>query len=159
HLPRRRGTRRRRRRLPGEVPEDLRRSSRAGKDGRARQPRSRGGPLVLRPGPAARERRGPGSRRPGRRDRGIPAGATPGCRLMRLSAIVVAFGKEDLREACLASVEEALARVDGETELILVVNDRTNRGFAGGVAAGLEGARGEWIALVNDDCTVEPSAL
>jgi GT2 family glycosyltransferase len=80
--------------------------------------------------------------------------------LVRLSAIVVAFGKEELREACLSSVETALARVDGETELIVVVNDRsTDRGFAGGVAAGLADARGEWIALVNDDCTVEPDAL
>jgi GT2 family glycosyltransferase len=79
---------------------------------------------------------------------------------MRLSAIVVAFGKEELREACLASLEAALARVDGETELIVVVNDaRRNLGFTGGVAAGLAGARGEWIVLVNDDCRVEPDAL
>jgi len=79
---------------------------------------------------------------------------------VRLSAIVVAFGKEELRAECLASLEAALARVDGETELILVVNDaETNLGFTGGVTAGLAGARGEWIALVNDDCTVEPDAL
>jgi GT2 family glycosyltransferase len=79
---------------------------------------------------------------------------------VRLSAIVVAFGKEELREACLASLEAALARVDGETELIVVVNDvGDNLGFAGGVAAGLARARGEWIALVNDDCTLEPGAL
>jgi GT2 family glycosyltransferase len=79
---------------------------------------------------------------------------------VRLSAIVVAFGKEDLLRACLASVDAALARVDGETELIVVVNDPdANRGFAGGVAAGLAGAQSEWIALVNDDCTLEPDAL
>jgi GT2 family glycosyltransferase len=79
---------------------------------------------------------------------------------VRLSAIVVAFGKEELRAECLASLEAALAHVDGETELILVVNDdETNLGFTGGVTAGLVGARGEWIALVNDDCTVEPDAL
>jgi GT2 family glycosyltransferase len=79
---------------------------------------------------------------------------------VRLSAIVVAYGKEELREACVASLEAALARVDGETELIVVVNDpAANLGFAGGVAAGLADARGEWIALVNDDCTVEPDAL
>jgi GT2 family glycosyltransferase len=80
--------------------------------------------------------------------------------LVRLSAIVVAFGKEELLGACLESLESALARVDGETELIVVVNDHeTNLGFAGGVAAGLADARGEWIALVNDDCTVEPDTL
>ena len=78
---------------------------------------------------------------------------------MRLSAIVVAFGKEELLGACLASVEAALARVDGTTELIVVDNHGTNRGFAGGVAAGLATARGEWIALVNDDCTLAPDAL
>ena len=80
--------------------------------------------------------------------------------LVRLSAIVVAFGKEELLEACLASLEAALARVEGETELIVVVNDvDDNLGFAGGVAAGLARARGDWIALVNDDCTLEPGAL
>lgn len=80
--------------------------------------------------------------------------------LVRLSAIVVAFGKEELLEACLASLEAALARVEGETELIVVANDvDDNLGFAGGVAAGLARARGDWIALVNDDCTLEPGAL
>jgi GT2 family glycosyltransferase len=80
--------------------------------------------------------------------------------LVRLSAIVVAYGKEELLGGCLESLEAALARVDGETELIVVVNDdETNLGFAGGVAAGLADAHGEWIALVNDDCTVEPDAL
>jgi GT2 family glycosyltransferase len=79
---------------------------------------------------------------------------------MRLSAIVVAFGKEELLETCLSSVEAALAQVEGETELVVVVNDPSaNRGFAGGVAEGLATARGEWIALVNDDCTLEPEAL
>ena len=79
---------------------------------------------------------------------------------MRLSAIVVAFEKEELLQACLSSVEAALARVEGETELILVVNEPSaNRGFAGGVAVGLDGARGEWIALVNDDCILQPAAL
>src|SRR5205085_4131844 len=73
---------------------------------------------------------------------------------------IVAFGKEELLETCLARVEAALARVDGETELIVVVNDLSdNLGFAGGVAAGLARARGEWIALVNDDCALEPAAL
>jgi GT2 family glycosyltransferase len=99
---------------------------------------------------------------------------------VKLSAIIVAFGKEPLLDACLSSLEQALARVDGQTELIVVVNDLSagarerlharapavtmvdgsrDLGFAGGVAAGLTIARGEWIALVNDDCTLEPDAL
>jgi GT2 family glycosyltransferase len=99
---------------------------------------------------------------------------------VRLSAIVVAFGKEALLEACLSSLEGALANVDGPAELVVVVNDlrasarerllarepaavivdgSRELGFAGGVAAALEVARGEWIALVNDDCTLDPHAL
>ena len=98
---------------------------------------------------------------------------------MRLSAIVVAFGKEALLDECLASVEAALANAEGETELVVVANElgletrarlahRTGvavvegdplLGFAAAVAKGLEVARGEWIALVNDDCLVEPDAV
>jgi GT2 family glycosyltransferase len=99
---------------------------------------------------------------------------------MRLSAIVVAFGKEALLDECLTSVEAALAKVEGESELVVVVNELgatgrarlaarpgpvavveggTSLGFAAGVAKGLEVARGTWIALVNDDCLLEPDAL
>ena len=99
---------------------------------------------------------------------------------MHLSAIVVAFGKERMLAECLSSLEAALARVEGGTELIVVVNDGTpgmverlherhgrivaiegdaTLGFAGAVQAGLESARGEWVALVNDDCSVCPDAL
>jgi GT2 family glycosyltransferase len=92
---------------------------------------------------------------------------------VRLSAIVVAFGKQALLERCLAALASALARVDGESELIVVANDGAVQrlpgavivrgapelGFAGGVAAGLAVARGEWVALVNDDCLVAPDAL
>jgi GT2 family glycosyltransferase len=98
----------------------------------------------------------------------------------RVSAIVLAFGKEALLDACLRSLRAALARIEAPTELIIVVNrlsaegrrqlERSTRdqvvvdpgrnlGFAGGVVAGLERARGDWIALVNDDCVVEPGAL
>src|SRR5439155_722433 len=99
---------------------------------------------------------------------------------MRLSAIVVAFGKESLLEECVSRLAAAVGRVDGESELIVVLNhvsavarERLERrtplvvtvaggpelGFAGGVAAGLAVARGEWIALVNDDCALLPDAL
>jgi GT2 family glycosyltransferase len=93
--------------------------------------------------------------------------------VVRLSAIVVAFGDETVREECLSRLSAGLARVDGGTELIVVANDgvgtarpglttvagHAELGFAGGVEAGLAVARGEWIALVNDDCAVEPDAL
>ena len=42
---------------------------------------------------------------------------------VRLSAIVVAFGKPALLDECLAAIEDALARVGGESELIVVAND------------------------------------
>jgi GT2 family glycosyltransferase len=97
-----------------------------------------------------------------------------------VSAIVVAFAKEALLERCLRSLNAALAAVDGTTELIVVVNHLSaegrqmlqrvtrevviidvarNLGFAGGVNAGLDRARGQWVALVNDDCVVAPDAL
>jgi GT2 family glycosyltransferase len=99
---------------------------------------------------------------------------------VRLSAIVVACGKVALLENCLLALDQALARVDGETELIVVLNELSTTGrerlqlllpavvpiegspslgFAGAVAAGLDVARGEWIALVNDDCSLTPDAL
>jgi GT2 family glycosyltransferase len=99
---------------------------------------------------------------------------------LRVSVIVVAFGKETLLLECLRSVDMAVETLGTEAEVIVVLNrvsascrqklyrstpahllidnDR-NLGFAGGVAAGLARARGEWVALVNDDCVVEPAAL
>ena len=46
---------------------------------------------------------------------------------VRLSAIVVAFGKPALLGQCLAAIEDALARVGGESELIVVANDGATR--------------------------------
>ena len=77
----------------------------------------------------------------------------------QVSAIVVAYGKGELLGRCLVRLERALAAVDGETELIVVVNDLPSPvpaaleravvvaggrelGFAGGVTAGLAVARG-----------------
>jgi GT2 family glycosyltransferase len=97
---------------------------------------------------------------------------------VRLSAIVVAYGSEELLSGCLAALASALARVEGETEIVVVLNrDSTalerslegvpravavrgapGLGFAGGVAVGLAVAAGEWIALVNDDCVVAVDA-
>jgi GT2 family glycosyltransferase len=99
---------------------------------------------------------------------------------LKLTALVVAFGKDALLEQCLSAVERALEPVDGDTELVVVLNAASpavraglearadavvtveggpDLGFTGGVAAGLEVARGEWVALVNDDCIPEVNAL
>jgi len=94
---------------------------------------------------------------------------------VKLTVIVIAFGKEGLVRECVSSLVAALERVDGESEVFVVVNDGEvelppgaaittlpgdrELGFAGAVALGLERARGAWIALVNDDCTVDPDSL
>jgi GT2 family glycosyltransferase len=97
----------------------------------------------------------------------------------RVSAVVLAYGKSELLRGSLAALQPALQRVAGGAELIVVINsldpaDRLwleescdctivdpgeNLGFAAGVNAGIEHARGIWVALVNDDCVVEPTAL
>jgi GT2 family glycosyltransferase len=92
---------------------------------------------------------------------------------MLVSAIVVDFGGGVLFERCLADLRAALARVAGDGELIVVdnggglapmpgvrlVSPPRNLGFAGGVAAGLAEAGGEWIALGNNDAFVAPDCL
>jgi len=102
---------------------------------------------------------------------------------MRVSAVVVAFGTDELLRASLQALETALDNLQASTETIVVLNRVSagmrgelverqasghplrlidpgrNLGFAGGVAAALEHAQGEWIAVFNDDTVVEPDAL
>ncbi len=94
--------------------------------------------------------------------------------------IVVSYRKGELLEHCLASVQEALRHVVGSAELVLVLNasssederdyagrfpnavviaEPTNIGFSAAVSLGIRRSEGEWVALVNDDATVEPEAL
>jgi GT2 family glycosyltransferase/glycosyltransferase involved in cell wall biosynthesis len=97
-----------------------------------------------------------------------------------VSTIVVNHERRELLSICLESLERALRAVDEDTELIVVDNgsadgsadlvrerfpqvkvvelDR-NEGFAGGVSRGIAAARGEWIAVFNNDTTVEPDAV
>jgi GT2 family glycosyltransferase len=93
-----------------------------------------------------------------------------------LSAIVPTHRQRDLLSACLESVEEALSAVPEPTELIVVDNDSRdgtadllrkrfvsariltlteNVGYAGAVVRALDASQGEWVALLNDDLTVE----
>jgi GT2 family glycosyltransferase len=97
-----------------------------------------------------------------------------------VSTVIVNRERRELLKMCLRSLERALARVDEETELIVVDNGSSdgsaqlvrelfpqvelvtldrNEGFAGGVAAGIAAAKGEWIAVFNNDTTVEPEAV
>jgi GT2 family glycosyltransferase len=98
-----------------------------------------------------------------------------------VSAIVVTQRGGPLLSACLSSLRTALAPLDGEIVVVdnsiegvtagvadlpaaavslgtRVLFPGRNLGFAGGVAAGMEAAAGEWILLVNDDAELEPGA-
>lgn len=97
----------------------------------------------------------------------------------RVSIVIVTYTRPDLLEACLESLVAARERAPG-SELIVVDNGSgldpgaiaerihpdarvlvlpENLGFAGAVDRGIAMARGDWIALFNDDTTLEPDAL
>jgi len=97
-----------------------------------------------------------------------------------LSVIVVSYRKGELLERCLLSAQAALRQVEGATELILVLNGASpgeryiseelaasvgvvyepeNIGFAPAVGEGIRRSKSEWIALLNDDATIEPQAF
>ncbi len=97
-----------------------------------------------------------------------------------LSVIVVSYRKGELLERCLLSAQTALWKVEGSTELIVILNGTSsdeglsseglledieivyepeNIGFAPAVSEGIRHAKGDWVALLNDDATVEPDAL
>src|SRR3954471_1344454 len=97
-----------------------------------------------------------------------------------VSTVIVNHERRDLLQICLDSLRRALAEVEEDTELIVVDNGsrdgsaqlvrerfpdvkvvelERNEGFAGGVTRGIEVAKGEWIAVFNNDTTVEPDAV
>jgi GT2 family glycosyltransferase len=96
-----------------------------------------------------------------------------------LSAVVVTYNRDDLLRPCLESLQRALAELGEPAELIVIdtgsqaaavelvhsafpeatLIPSANLGFAGAASLALERSRGEWIALFNDDVTVEPTAL
>jgi GT2 family glycosyltransferase len=97
-----------------------------------------------------------------------------------VSTIIVNHERRDLLQICLESLQRALRTVEEDTELIVVDNGsrdgsaqlvrerfpdvkvvelERNEGFAGGVTRGIEAAQGEWIAVFNNDTTIEPDAV
>jgi GT2 family glycosyltransferase len=97
-----------------------------------------------------------------------------------VSIVVVTYMRPDLLEACLRSLAPARERLRESSELIVVDNgspadvgklvhafgpDATvveleeNIGFSAAVGEGIREAEGEWLALFNDDTTLEPEAL
>lgn len=97
-----------------------------------------------------------------------------------VSAIVVSYRKDELLEQCLHSTQIALEEIGRETELILILNgaapgedlsayhfpagvdvvcEPENIGFAPAVSEGVRRSGGEWVALLNDDATVERQAF
>jgi GT2 family glycosyltransferase len=100
-----------------------------------------------------------------------------------VSVVVVAYRQREPRVECLAAIEAASRALEpdggdgGTVELIVVDNgglaelvqehspharvlrSAGNIGFAAAAQAGIEAAGGEWVALVNDDATLDPGAL
>jgi GT2 family glycosyltransferase len=98
-----------------------------------------------------------------------------------LSVVIVTFGKREVTERCLETLDEAFGeRIGRDVELVLVDNgspddtpellrsweDRAtvilleeNRNYAGGNNIGAQAARGEVLVLLNNDTEVFPGAL
>jgi GT2 family glycosyltransferase/glycosyltransferase involved in cell wall biosynthesis len=112
--------------------------------------------------------------------RPAPANGSRPRTAVAVSTIIVNHERRNLLRMCLQSLETALAAVDQRSELIVVDNGskdgsvelvrerfpevrivslERNEGFAGGIARGIAESRGEWIAVFNNDTTVEPDAL
>jgi len=93
-----------------------------------------------------------------------------------LGVVVLAYGDEPWLAACVASVLASrdvdvdlavvdngctpsdLAPVEGRDD-VRIVRPGTNTGFAGGCNLGARHVGGEFLALVNSDCLVEPGTL
>lgn len=97
-----------------------------------------------------------------------------------LSAVVVNHNGRELLRGCLNSLRAALAATDAAAEILVIENAstdgsremlagefadvrvieaETNLGFAGAAQIALVEAYGEWLFFLNNDATVEPSAI
>jgi len=95
---------------------------------------------------------------------------------MRLSVIIPTFNGRHYLENCIPSVQDAVRHAGVETELIVVddfssdgtdvwlaeahpdvkiIAQKKNGGFARAVNEGFRAAKGEWIALLNNDVVVD----
>jgi GT2 family glycosyltransferase len=93
----------------------------------------------------------------------------------RVTVVVVTWQGAHLLGPCLESLERQTlphevvvvdnASTDGTPDVLAahpavrVVRTSTNLGFAGGAQRGLEAARGEWVAFLNNDAVAEPGWL
>jgi GT2 family glycosyltransferase len=97
-----------------------------------------------------------------------------------VSVVVVTFRRQDLLTSCLQSVRTALEELNGPAEAVVVDNGAggesdeivrrqfpdmrllsigENVGFAAAVMRGVRVTRAPWVAVLNDDLTVDPDAL
>jgi GT2 family glycosyltransferase len=97
-----------------------------------------------------------------------------------ISAIVVNHRRPEMTRACLGALEEALGRVVGPTEIVVVDNGSgdescevigraapaatllelpRNLGFPSAASEGIRRSNGDWALLVNNDVIVEPDAV
>lgn len=99
---------------------------------------------------------------------------------MLVSAIVVNLNQREKLLECVASLERALERVPGGTDITVVDNGSTddsvaalrtahpgvrvietgsNLGFPTAVGIGLRATEGEWVLLLNNDATIEADGV
>jgi GT2 family glycosyltransferase len=97
-----------------------------------------------------------------------------------VSIVIPTRSRFDLLDACLASLMEARSALDEDFELIVVndgnpespapivaAHDPRGRtidlphrvGFSGAVSDGIEASDGDWVLLLNDDTTLDPSSI
>lgn len=78
----------------------------------------------------------------------------------RVGIVVVHYGRKDLTERCVASVEAISYR---DFRIQVIDNDEVNRGFAGGANVGiravLQDAAVNYILVLNNDAFLAPEAL
>jgi GT2 family glycosyltransferase len=86
--------------------------------------------------------------------------------LALISAVIPTFNQQALLDRTIASIEGAdviLVVDDGSSEPVRaqarILRLERNRGFAHAVNRGVEAARGDWIAILNNDIVLEPGYL